>query len=89
MNPEQLLNDVAVLINTAAKTHTGKIHIIRQGEEIRVVSSSFRSSPVKPIASYNAEDARNGLTVQQWSSLSRRLSVAAKEIEKCREQSKH
>ncbi len=88
MSPEQLLQDVAVLIAATAKKSTGRVHVIRQGNEIKVISSSTRTSPVKPIASYDAVKAREGLTVKEWSILIRRLANTMKEIEKCREQSK-
>jgi len=87
MNPEQLLNDVAVLIKATAEKSTGNIHVVRQGMEIKVIASGVRTSPVKAIANYKAEDAKKGLTVSEWSILSRRLAAAVKEIEKCREKS--
>lgn len=88
MNPEQLLDNVAALIEIAAKSNTGKIHVVRQGLEIRVLACGTRTSPVLPITSYDAEKARAGLTVSEWTTLSRRLAKAVKEIEKCKEQSK-
>lgn len=88
MNPEEILNEVATRINAVAKTATGKIHIVRQGLNITVVTSATRTGPSLKIATYTAENVRDGLTVREWASLKRRLEKTCKEIEKCREKSK-
>ena len=89
MNPEQVLNDVATRITAVAKTGTGKVHVVRQNLNITVVSSAARTVPSSVIATYTAEKAREGLTVREWGILKRRLEKTCKEIDQCRELSKH
>lgn len=89
MNPEEVLNDVATRITAVAKDATGKVYVVRQGLNVAVVSSAARTVPSLKIATYNAADAREGLTIREWEILKRRLEKVCKEINQCKEQSKH
>jgi hypothetical protein len=76
MNSETELSKLAPIITSVANKSTGKIHVVMLNDEITVVSSTDRIPPCDVIATYSAEDARQGLTVHQWRKLAARIKRA-------------
>lgn len=79
MNPEQILQSVGDQLLKTAEKSAGKIHVLFVNGTFEVVTTNVFTKPVKPIASYRADDIRKGLTVDQWRSLSIKIAKAMKE----------
>ena len=88
-NPEEIINDAAVLLECYARTHDTAVTIGVLEGSLSVLFDPTSEPNFKPIMHLTKWQLHNGLTSRQWDTIGDKAVKLIKEYEQCQTHHKH